>query len=1125
MKIVEGAALLGLFLLAERFLPRLRSRRRSLPSGNWKSLTIVMWLSVLSIAPSAANAAIPPAERQALVDLYNNTTGAGWTNKTNWLGAPGTECTWFGVTCDPGQTTVTGLALNDNNLVGGPLPPSLGNLAQLLILDLAPLVQGSPSRNRISGSIPVELGSLAQLQYLRLFGNQLTGSIPPELGRLAQLRQLLLYFNRLTGGIPPELGKLNQLGYLHLGSNQLTGRIPAELGSLTALTGLYLGSNQLSGNVVPGLKNLSRLKNLDLGFNALFSTDAALTAFLTSVQNDGNWLGKQTIAPVISTQAGTTTSIPLNWSPILYTGDDGFYQAFYSMTSGGPYTPFPTTTASKSSSSLTVTGLAPNTRYYFVVSTTTLAHLNFPDANRNKVVSDLSSEAVGTTGATAIVVASTPAPLVEVAGSGSTATSSYVLTNVGGLTTTITLGKGDDQGGNFFSQSPSQPFSLDPGGSQIVTITSTAQALPILLKGVSIPTGAGVTPGLQIPVQLFAHAPPGLGIPSVFAVASRVDVAGPIGQDPTGQISFRNDGNATAYGVLSADVPWIVPTSGIIQIEPGTTSAPISFQIKRSQQPDAANPAGSITGTITLVYPTGSTGGNARNVLGSPVDPTSLAGLVVSDTRQKDVSNTPIPPLEPGEVALLVPGIGHVVGSGGKEFITDVSIVGTDSVVGVPDMKVFYTSSAPTAKLDQAVSPSQGLQLADVVTQSFKIPPPTQGTLHIRSKDTSKLAVSANVFNKANPKGSYGTAIPVFRSNRVIGSGEKLVLTGLRKDATAHTNLYLQEMSGSQGAAHIEFFNAAGQSLSTSDATVNAFSFTSQNNVVPDGGVMAVVTNTSGGKLQAYATPVDDASGDTWAVADWDRQYGLTGTEAMLIPVAGFLAGANGANFRTDIAVTNIGSTSETISLTYYPANVTKTITLGANQTSAIADVTETLFLVTGTSVGSIIATPQNAGRFAVTSRTYTAASGDPATYGTGVPTLPVSGALRSGQSQILGGIEDSTLKTQNAKAGNTFRTNVGLVETTGQPATVKLSIFFADGLNLSGGSANGTLNVTLAGHEFKQLNGIVRQVLGADRDTRYGDLHNVQVKVEVLSGSTGSVVPFITLTDNGTNDTVLRTE
>ncbi|HVT02540.1 MAG TPA: hypothetical protein VHL58_04085 [Thermoanaerobaculia bacterium] len=306
---------------------------------------------------------------------------------------------------------------------------------------------------------------------------------------------------------------------------------------------------------------------------------------------------------------------------------------------------------------------------------------------------------------------------------------------------------------------------------------------------------------------------------------------------------------------------------------------------------------------------------------------------------------------------------------------------------------------------------------------------------------------------------------------------------------------------------------------------MNPFSFAAVGSVVPQNGVLATVSNTSGGKLQAYATPVDDASGDTWAVADWNRQYGLTGSEAMVIPVAGFAPGANGANFRTDLSVTNIGSGSATISLTYYPMNVTKTITLGRTQTRVVEDVTESFFTVNGISVGFVTATPQNGGKFAVTSRTYTASSGDPATYGTGVPTLPLSGSLKSGQSQIFGGIEDTTLATVSLHAGNTFRTNVGLVETGGQSAMVKLSLFFADGLNLVAGAPNGTLTMTLSPHEFKQLNGIVRQIIGSDRDTKFGDLHNVQLKIEVLTGSAGAVTPFITATDNGTNDTALRTE
>ena len=88
---------------------------------------------------------LPASQRQALLDLYTGTNGAGWKTLTNWNGAPGTECTWFGVTCDGGQTTVLQLKLEGNNLVGT-IPADLGNLTSLLSLDL--------SANTLSGAIP-----------------------------------------------------------------------------------------------------------------------------------------------------------------------------------------------------------------------------------------------------------------------------------------------------------------------------------------------------------------------------------------------------------------------------------------------------------------------------------------------------------------------------------------------------------------------------------------------------------------------------------------------------------------------------------------------------------------------------------------------------------------------------------------------------------------------------------------------------------------------------------------------------------------------------------------------------------------------------------------------------------
>jgi hypothetical protein len=86
--------------------------------------------------------AIDMAERQFLIDLYTATAGDGWTNNANWcagacpatgvptFNVPGTECTWYGVTCNAGADHITGISLSTNHLVGT-LPNELIELSQL----------------------------------------------------------------------------------------------------------------------------------------------------------------------------------------------------------------------------------------------------------------------------------------------------------------------------------------------------------------------------------------------------------------------------------------------------------------------------------------------------------------------------------------------------------------------------------------------------------------------------------------------------------------------------------------------------------------------------------------------------------------------------------------------------------------------------------------------------------------------------------------------------------------------------------------------------------------------------------------------------------------------------------
>ena len=159
--------------------------------------------------------------------LYDSTNGSSWTKKTGWGGAVGTECSWFGVTCN-----------------------TSGNVIKLVL-----------NKNNLSGTIPAKIGLLTGLTQLQLNSNKLTGSIPTEIGQLTNLRALYLQSNRLSGNIPAEIGLLTKLTNLRLNTNKLTGTLPDEMGNLIKLKYLYLQNNSgLEGSIPKALASLKGLR-------------------------------------------------------------------------------------------------------------------------------------------------------------------------------------------------------------------------------------------------------------------------------------------------------------------------------------------------------------------------------------------------------------------------------------------------------------------------------------------------------------------------------------------------------------------------------------------------------------------------------------------------------------------------------------------------------------------------------------------------------------------------------------------------------------------------------------------------------------------------------------------------
>jgi hypothetical protein len=127
----------------------------------------------------------------------------------------------------------------------------------------------------------------------------------------------------------------------------------------------------LIGEIPTSLTNLTNLDSnyTSIGYNALYTDVFDLRAFLDTV--DPDWEVTQTVAPDnLQAEPINDTSIRVSWTPILFTGLDGGYRVFFSTTPGGPYT-FYGITDNKTYSEMEVTGLNPDTTYYFTVQTRT----------------------------------------------------------------------------------------------------------------------------------------------------------------------------------------------------------------------------------------------------------------------------------------------------------------------------------------------------------------------------------------------------------------------------------------------------------------------------------------------------------------------------------------------------------------------------------------------------------------------------------------------------------------------------------------------------------------------------------------------------------------------------------
>ncbi|KAM3714952.1 hypothetical protein ACJW31_01G372100 [Castanea mollissima] len=237
-------------------------------------------------------------------------------NTPNWKASADPCDNWEGIKCT--NSRVTSLILTSMNLMGklsseisqlselqtldlsynknitGPLPSSIGNLMNLInvnligcsfygsipdtIGNLQKLITLSLNNNSFSGHIPTSIGRLSNLYWLDLAENQLEGPLPvsdgntPGLDMLVKAKHLLLSSNFLTGNIPETLGSMTHLEVIRFDRNSLSGPVPSNLNDLVNVNELYLSNNMLTGPI-PDLTGMNNLHYVDMSNNSFDEFD------------------------------------------------------------------------------------------------------------------------------------------------------------------------------------------------------------------------------------------------------------------------------------------------------------------------------------------------------------------------------------------------------------------------------------------------------------------------------------------------------------------------------------------------------------------------------------------------------------------------------------------------------------------------------------------------------------------------------------------------------------------------------------------------------------------------------------------------------------------------------------
>ncbi len=459
---------------------------------------------------------------------------------------------------------------------------------------------------------------------------------------------------------------------------------------------------------------------------------------------------------------------------------------------------------------------------------------------------------------------------------------------------------------------------------------------------------------------------------------------------------------------------------------------------------------------------------------------------------------------------LYIPAAAHVSGAAETDWRTDLEIYNPGSQQAGFEISLLEKNQSNPAPATVGFSLVSGMAVRydDVLNSVFDF----TGSAGLRITATSGEVVAVSRTYNQTSVGTYGQFIGSDVEANAIEAGQEgriIQLThNLSNNTGYRTNVGFLNCTTETIAVRAELYTSDGDRLGTRSYDLEPLMFSQKDRIfeqvtdedVADGYVV-VTTATPGGRFFAYASVVDNRTGDPVYIPAVTLN-GTVSNEAVYVPAAAHVAGAAGTNWRTDLELHNPGATTaryEIALLERDRANSnpdTETYQVGGGHCLRLEDVLLTVFGASGGAALRI--TPIN-GQVLVTSRTYNLT--DDGTFGQFIGGV--------GESRAVGYQERSALieLSHHLTTDTGYRTNMGYVNCAASAVDIRADMYRADGTYL------GTTSVTLQPYMHKQIDRVFGTVTTDEVPDGY--------IVVSTSDPGGRFVAYASVVDNSTGDPV----